>query len=139
MLGGYNWPVSTDGTCPASIDTGRTSITQATVDDLLAKRQATPVHDPVTGEASFTYTATFTDGTTSCTQTREAHYVDAEGAATRVDLARTSRLGGASLWAIGYDSPATWTAIGALARPDNGTGSVPIASEPSGSSAPNTP
>ncbi len=80
MLGGYNWPVSTDGTCPTSIDTGRTSVTQATVDDLLAKRAATPVHDPVTGESSFTYSATFTDGATSCTQTREVHYVDAAGA-----------------------------------------------------------
>lgn len=130
-LGGYNWPVSTDGTCPTNVDTGRTSVTQATVDDLLARRQATPVHDPITGEASFTYTATFTDGTASCTQTREAHYVDAEGTAARVDLARTEGLGGASLWALGYDSPATWTAIGGLARPDNGQGTVPSSAPPS--------
>ena len=123
-LGGYNWPVSTDGTCPTTVGTGKTSVTQSTVDDLLSRRQATPVHDPVTGEASFTYTATFTDGTASCTQTREVHYVDAEGAALRVDLARRERLGGAALWALGYDSPATWTAIGALARPDNGEGTV---------------
>ncbi len=45
--------------------------------------------------------------------------------ATRIDRAREQRLGGASLWALGYDSPATWTAIGALARPDNGAGTVP--------------
>ena len=104
--------------------------------------QATPERDPTTGEATFTYTATFTDGTDSCTQTREAHYVDAEGAAARVDLARTSRLGGAALWAIGYDSPSTWTAIGALARPENGTGTLPAASEPTSvppASAPTSP
>ena len=80
------------------------------------------MHDPATGEASFTYTATFTDGTTSCTQTREVHYVDAEGTAARVDLARTERLGGAALWALGYDSPATWSAIGALGPPGQRAG-----------------
>jgi len=69
--------------------------------------------------------ATFSDGTTSCTQTREVHYVDAAGTAARVDLARTEGLGGAALWALGYDSPATWSAIGALARPDNGQGTTP--------------
>jgi len=120
MLGGYNWPTSTDGTCPTSVDTGVTRVDQATVDDLVAKRGATPVRNETTGESSFTYTATFTDGTASCTQTREVHYVDAEGARQRVDLARTAGLGGASLWALGYDSAATWTAIGPLARPDNG-------------------
>lgn len=124
-LGGYNWPTSTEGTCPTGTDTGVTSVNQSTIDDLLARRQATPVHDPTTGEASFTYTATFSDGTASCTQEREVHYVDAEGTAARVDLARTEHLGGAALWALGYDSPATWSAIGALARPDNGQGTAP--------------
>ncbi len=141
-LGGYNWPTSTEGTCPAGTDTGITSVNQSTIDDLLTRRAATPERDPTTGEATFTYTATFTDGTDSCTQTREAHYVDAEGAAARVDLARTSRLGGAALWAIGYDSPSTWTAIGALARPENGTGTLPAASEPTSvppASAPTSP
>jgi spore germination protein YaaH len=144
-LHGYNWPISTDGTCPTSIDTGRTGVSQASIDDLLAKRQATPVHDDRTGEASFTYTATFADATASCTQTREVHYVDALGARQRVDLARVEHLGGASLWALGYDSPATWAAIGPLARPDNGagaptstpaTGSVPVPATGASSPAP---
>ncbi len=122
MLGGYNWPISTEGTCPSNVDTGVTRVDQATVDELLAKRNATPLRNESAGESSFTYTATFTDGTASCTQTREVHYVDAEGAGERVDLARTEGLGGAALWALGYDSPATWAAIGPLARPDNGAG-----------------
>jgi spore germination protein YaaH len=42
--------------------------------------------------------------------------VDAEGARLRIDLARTERLGGVSLWALGFDSPATWQSIGSLAR-----------------------
>ena len=111
-LHGYNWPVATTGTCPTDGSAGRTSVSQSTIDDLIARRGAVPVHDPVTQEASFTYEATFTDGTNTCTQTREVHYVDAEGARARVDLARRERLGGVSLWALGYDDAATWTAMG---------------------------
>jgi spore germination protein YaaH len=91
-------------------------VSQRNIDELLAKRSATPVFDPVTGESSFTYLLEVTDGTTTCTQTREVHYVDAEGARQRVDLARTERLGGVSLWALGFDSPATWQSLGPLAR-----------------------
>jgi HAD superfamily hydrolase (TIGR01509 family) len=114
-LYGYNWPIATVGTCPAEQE-GKTSVSQRNIDELLAKRGATPVFDPVTGESSFTYLLDVTDGTTTCTQTREVHYVDAEGARLRVDLARTELLGSASLWALGFDSPATWQAIGPLAR-----------------------
>ena len=114
-LYGYNWPIATVGTCPAEQE-GKTSVSQANIDELLAKRSATPVFDPVTGESSFTYPLEVTDGTTTCTQTREVHYVDAQGAQLRVDLARTELLGSASLWALGFDSPATWAAIGPLAR-----------------------
>ncbi|MCU1504934.1 MAG: putative glycosidase [Ilumatobacteraceae bacterium] len=138
-LHGYNWPLTTDGTCPAGTATGRTAVSEASIDELLAKRQATAVHDAVTGEASFTYQATFQDATTSCTQTREVHYIDAEGARERVDLARTARLGGVALWALGYDSPQTWAQIGSLAAPANGatttsvSGSTPATGSGSGS------
>ncbi|MBK5331794.1 MAG: hypothetical protein JJD93_07480, partial [Ilumatobacteraceae bacterium] len=114
-LYGYNWPIATVGTCPPNKE-GKTSVSQRNIDELLAKRTATPVHDPVTGESSFTYQLDVTDGTTTCTQTREVHYVDAQGARLRIDLARTQRLGAVSLWALGFDSPATWQNIGQLAR-----------------------
>ncbi len=68
-LYGYNWPIATVGTCPAEQE-GKTSVSQANIDELLAKRAATPVFDPVTGESSFTYPLEVTDGTTTCTQTR---------------------------------------------------------------------
>jgi spore germination protein YaaH len=122
-LYGYNWPIATVGTCPAEQE-GKTSVSQRNIDDLLARRTATPVFDPVTGESSFTYLLDVTDGTTTCTQTREVHYVDAEGARQRVDLARTERLGGVSLWALGFDSPATWQSIGSLARIPGSTTTV---------------
>ncbi|MEO7369690.1 MAG: HAD-IA family hydrolase [Ilumatobacteraceae bacterium] len=120
-LYGYNWPIATVGTCPADQE-GKTSVSQRNIDELIVKRTATPVHDPVTGESSFTYQLQADDG--SCTQTREVHYVDAEGARDRIDLARRQRLGGVSLWALGFDSPATWQNIGQLARVPGATTSV---------------
>ena len=123
-LYGYNWPVATVGTCPADQE-GKTSVSQRNIDELLSKRTATPVFDPVTGESSFTYQLEVTDGTATCTQTREVHYVDAEGARQRIDLARTERLGAVSLWALGFDAPATWQSIAQLARvPGSTTTSV---------------
>jgi HAD superfamily hydrolase (TIGR01509 family) len=120
-LYGYNWPIATVGTCPADQE-GKTSVSQRNIDELLAKRTATPVHDPVTGESSFTYQLQSDDG--SCTQTREVHYVDAEGARERIDLARRERLGAVSLWALGFDSAATWQSIGQLARIPGSTTTV---------------
>lgn len=114
-LYGYNWPITTVGTCPPNQE-GKTSVSQRNIGELLAKRKATPVHDPATGESSFTYELQATDGTNTCTQTREVHYVDAEGSRERIDLARTERLGAVSLWALGFDSPATWQNIAQLAR-----------------------
>ncbi len=122
-LYGYNWPIATVGTCPAS-EEGKTSVSQRNIDELIAKRAATPVRDPLTGEASFTYQLEVTDGTTTCTQTREVHYVDPEGARERIDLARRERLGAVALWALGFDGPATWQSIGQLARTPGSTTSV---------------
>ncbi|MEP7115864.1 MAG: HAD-IA family hydrolase, partial [Ilumatobacteraceae bacterium] len=61
-LYGYNWPIATVGTCPAEQE-GKTSVSQRNIDELLAKRSATPVFDPVTGESSFTYQLEVTDST----------------------------------------------------------------------------
>lgn len=116
-LYGYNWPVTTIGTCPADQVEGRTGVTIRSVDELAARRGATPVHDDDTGESWFTYELELTDGTTFCTQTREVHYVDVEGARKRIDIAREARLGGVSLWALGYDDDELWAAIEPVVRP----------------------
>ena len=122
MLGGYNWPISTDGTCPSSVDTGVTRVDQATVDDLLAKRRRRRCERvrpasrrSPTRRRSRMARPRARRPARSTTSTPRAP-------AARVDLARTEGLGGAALWALGYDSPATWAAIGPLARPDNGAG-----------------
>ncbi len=113
---GRNWLVATSGTCPADAAGAVTNVTQGNIADLIAKRGVTPLRNPTTGESSFSYDVVF-EGATSCTQTRQVHYVDALGTAERIDLARTERLGGVSLWALGFDDITTWQAIGALARP----------------------
>ena len=122
-LYGYNWPIATVGTCPADQE-GKTSVSQRNIDELIAKRTATPVHDPLTGESSFTYQLEVSDGSTTCTQTREVHYVDADGSRERIDLARRERLGAVALWALGFDGPATWQSIAQLARVPGSTTTV---------------
>lgn len=124
-LYGYNWPVTTIGSCPADQVEGRTGVTIRSVDDLVARRGATPVFDPDTAESWFTYDLALDDGTSRCTQTREVHYVDADGARQRIDLARRARLGGVSLWALGYDDETLWAAIDPVVRPPSATTTTP--------------
>ena len=126
---GYNWPVATVGVCPDDAP-GRTGITPASLDDLVERRSAEPVFDPVTVEWTLRYDLEVTDATTSCTQTRQAHWVDAEGVAERVRMARRAGVGGVALWAFGYDDPAVWSALVTAATEDLD----PVA--PEGSTAP---
>jgi HAD superfamily hydrolase (TIGR01509 family) len=112
---GYNWVVSTAGTCPADAE-GRTSVTTRSVHDLLERRGGTPVRDATTGEWSFTYELEVDDGTTSCTQSRQVNYVDGDGAVERIQIAREARLGGVALWALGYEDDAVWELVDAIVR-----------------------
>ncbi|MET0908363.1 MAG: glycosyl hydrolase family 18 protein [Ilumatobacteraceae bacterium] len=107
---GRNWPTFVSGTCPADAE-GRTSLTTLTVDDLIARRSATPVYVEETGEWFFEYNLEVTDGVTTCTQTRQVHYVDGNGVRARMDLARQYQLNGVSLWALGFDDEGVWDAI----------------------------
>ena len=54
---------------------------------------------------------------TTCTQTREVHYVDAAGAKARVKIAREERIGGVAFWALGFDGEAVWGEVADVARP----------------------
>jgi spore germination protein YaaH len=116
-LYGYNWPTGVDGDCPDIDREGRTTVTTASAHDLALKRGVTPVHDVANGEWTFTYGLVVTDGTRSCTQQREVHYVDSDGARQRIDLARQAHLAGVSLWAFGYDDAEVWQAIGPVIAP----------------------
>ncbi len=107
---GYNWPISYTGICPETAE-GRTGVNARSVDDLIARRDGTPVYDETIGEWSMTYELVVENELTSCVQSRMVRWVDAEGALLRIDLAREAGWGGVALWALGYDDDAVWTAI----------------------------
>jgi spore germination protein YaaH len=99
------------GECPQNDVPGRTTVSARSVDDLIARREVQPVRVDETGEWMFEYDLEVTDGTTSCVQTRQVHYIDGDGIRMRMDLAREYRLDGVALWALGFDDAAVWDAI----------------------------
>jgi spore germination protein YaaH len=108
---GYNWVVGTAGTCPDGEDTGRTGVTARTAPELARRRRAEPVYDETIGEWAFTYQRELSDGSTSCTQTRQVRYVDGDGALARAALADAAGFAGSSLWALGYEDEAFWNGL----------------------------
>ncbi len=139
---GYNWPAGASAGCAGEHLQGRTSVTMRTLPGLLALRGATPVHDPVADEWSFTYQLSPEPATPpssgpatvpafgaapgepppGCSQQREVHYVDLAGALERARIARRAGFGGVSLWALGYEDPALWPALGTLAEGPSSAG-----------------
>ncbi|MCE9622284.1 MAG: HAD-IA family hydrolase [Actinomycetia bacterium] len=115
-LYGRNWVVGTIGNCPADAE-GTVPITHSSAEELIAKREATPVPDETNKEVTFTYQLVVTDAVSTCTQAREVHYVDEAGSRARLDLAREERIGGVAFWALGFDSPATWASVAGFETP----------------------
>ncbi|WP_040493525.1 glycosyl hydrolase family 18 protein [Ilumatobacter nonamiensis] len=112
---GRNWPTGVSGDCPEGTELdGVTSTNLRTIDDLVARRSGVPIFDPVTGESTFDYAIEFTDGETTCVQSRTVHYVDASGARLRMQIAVDEALGGASLWAFGFDDEQVWTELASV-------------------------
>jgi spore germination protein YaaH len=107
---GANWVTATNGTCPPDAE-GKTTVNTRNVLELAARRGATPVYDPATGEWSFTYDLTVGAAPASCVQSRQVHWVDSEGAAARAEIARRAGWGGVALWALGYDDDETWQSL----------------------------
>ncbi len=105
-LYGYNWPTGQSGDCDGA--PGVTTVTGRTVDALANERGATPVHDPATGESSFSYDLAVDD---ACTQSRQVNYVDPDGIEQRIQLALDAGFAGASLFALGYDDDAVWDVV----------------------------
>lgn len=114
---GRNWPVSVAGECPEPGNAegvtvpGVTTVTPRSVDDLIERRNAIPVYDADTAEWSFEYELEISDSITTCVQTRQVHYVDADGVRARMDLAIDAGLGGVALWGLGFDDDDVWDAI----------------------------
>ncbi|HEY8093654.1 MAG TPA: hypothetical protein VID93_07710, partial [Acidimicrobiales bacterium] len=110
-LYGYNWVVSTAGTCPSGQEEARSGVTARSAPDLAARRGAEPTYDAVTGEWTFTYKLELSDATTTCTQTRQVHYIDSQGALARLALAEKAGFDGGALWALGYEDAALWSGL----------------------------
>ena len=112
-LYGRNWVTATSGECPESAP-GVETVTNRVVDELVARRGATPVYDAALGEWTFTYDAEFADATTSCIQSREVFYVDDDGVQQRIQLAVDAGMGGVALFALGYDDQEVWNNVAAV-------------------------
>jgi spore germination protein YaaH len=113
-LYGYTWVVGTSGTCPTSAE-GNISLSTRDMGALAARRQVTPTFDKDAYEMTFRYDLPVSEAGASCTQSRQVHYVDANGAQIRMQHAIDGGFGGVSLFALGYEDPATWTAIDTIA------------------------
>ena len=72
----------------------------------------------MTGEWSATYELEIDDGVLSCVQTRQLHWVDADGVALRVEMARRAGIRGVALWALGYGDDDVWNALVSSATKD---------------------
>jgi spore germination protein YaaH len=107
---GYNWPISTTGDCTMRVE-GRTTVTTRSIHDLLARRGGTPEYQPLTGEWSLVYDLEYREGDRTCVQTRQVIYVDGDGLADRIMMARQAGLGGVALWALGYEDDDVWRQI----------------------------
>ena len=112
-LYGRNWVTATSGECPESAP-GVETVTNRVVDELVARRGATPVYDAALGEWTFTYDAEFADETTSCIQSREVFYVDDDGVQQRIQLAVDAGMGGVALFALGYGDQEVWNNVAAV-------------------------
>ena len=112
---GYNWVVGTRGTCPADAE-GNISLSTRDMVDLAARRGATPTFVPGDVEMTFAYDLQVGAGTTVCTQARQVHYVDGNGAQIRMERAMAAGFGGVALFAFGYEDDATWNAVDAISR-----------------------
>ena len=122
---GRNWPAFVSGVCPADAE-GRTSLTTLTVDDLIARRNATPIVQrgdrrvvlrvPTRGDRR---------GDDVHADPSGALRRRAKGCRARMDLARQYQLNGVSLWALGFDDEGVWDAILPTVTDPSATTTVP--------------
>ncbi len=115
---GYNWPTSTLGLCPAGQEPKRRSQSTTSATALAASVGVVPTYDESRAESTFVYNETLIgldlDGAeTTCTVTRTVWFADARAVHRRALLAHREGLAGISIWSLGSDDPASWSAISA--------------------------
>lgn len=109
-LYGRNWVIATDGECPDGTP-GRQEPRNNAIEELIDRRDADPIYNEETGEWSFTYRLGFPEDDPQCTQTREVHFLDADGAQQRMQLSVDNGWLGVSLFAFSYEDEALWDRI----------------------------
>jgi HAD superfamily hydrolase (TIGR01509 family) len=109
-LYGRNWVIATSGECPDGTP-GRQEPRLNAIEDLIERRDAEPIFNEETGEWSFTYQVGFPEDDPQCTQTREVHYIDADGAQQRMQMSVDNGWLGVSLFAFSYEDDAVWDRI----------------------------
>ena len=104
-LYGYNWPVATTGHVP--VDRRGRDVGDQPRPSTSSPPGAAPRRSSIRRRTSgrSPYDLAVDDGTTTCTQHREVHYVDADGAQVRMQRAVDAGFGGVALFAFGYDDP----------------------------------
>jgi HAD superfamily hydrolase (TIGR01509 family) len=107
---GRNWVIATSGECPEGTP-GRQEPRLNAIEDLIERRDAEPIFNEETGEWSFTYQVGFPADDPQCTQTREVHYLDADGAQRRMQMSVDNGWLGVSLFAFSYEDDAVWDRI----------------------------
>ncbi len=107
---GRNWVIATSGECPDGTP-GRQEPRLNAIEDLIERRDAEPIYNEETGEWSFTYQVGFPEDDPQCTQTREVHYIDADGAQQRMQMSVDNGWLGVSLFAFSYEDDAVWDRI----------------------------
>jgi HAD superfamily hydrolase (TIGR01509 family) len=109
-LYGRNWVIATSGECPDGTP-GRQEPRLNAIEDLIERRDAEPIYNEETGEWSFTYQVGFPEDDQQCTQSREVHYLDADGAQQRMQMSVDNGWLGVSLFAFSYEDDAVWDRI----------------------------
>ncbi len=119
---GYDWLVSTTGTCPTDNGpTSRSAVTAAAAVALASSLKLTPAWNSTYAERTFTYSKSYSGTTsggvaTSCTAKRTVWYDDAAAVVARAHLAGTYQLGGIATWTIGDEDQHQWASLRSYAR-----------------------
>jgi HAD superfamily hydrolase (TIGR01509 family) len=110
-LYGRNWVIATTGDCPPTAAPPVQNPRLSAIPELIERREADPIHNSETDEMSFTYQVSYEEGEQSCTQSREVHYVDVDGAQRRMQRSIDAGFLGVALFAFGYENDGVWTSI----------------------------
>jgi spore germination protein len=108
---GRDWFVkSVSGRCPSA---ARTTLSGSTRDlqDLATSRGINPRWSARGTSRTFTYTKKYSAGGRTCRAKRAVWFDDARSVAEKIRLVQQYQLRGVAMWALGYESDATWNKL----------------------------